>query len=424
MNTEPQTVIYDLEARSFDWEISSGNIIEAWGYNEQVPGPVLTARQGDTLVVRLTNHLYEPTTIHWHGLRLPAPMDGTEEVQRPVMPGETFEYRFELLDAGTFWYHPHTNETVQMERGMYGAMVVLAADEPEFDADRVLILDDMRLDADNQFTQPGWFLPRWIERHNGREGKTLLVNGRENGTIRMSAGQTERWRIVNTSSARYTRLHLGGHPFSIIATDGGLVEEPVSVTEILITPGERCEIVVGPFATGEKFLLENLPYDRGLGKGRRATLASVEVGREQQSTVVLPDRLRTIVPLADMTTPTTRNVVLHGKMSWKTGADFMINDHMHLHDETVKVGELQVWEVSNPSKLDHPFHLHGFFFQVIEINGVAPAYRSWKDVVNIPRGATVRIAWMPDNRPGKWMYHCHILEHHAAGMMAHFEVVD
>ena len=101
----------------------------------------------------------------------------------------------------------------------------------------------------------------------------------------------------------------------------------------------------------------------------------------------------------------------------------MINGEMHLHDEPVRVGELQVWDISNPSKLDHPFHLHGFFFQILEINGTAPSYRAWKDMVNIPVGGTVRIAWMPDNRPGRWMYHCHILEHHAAGMMAHFDVV-
>ncbi len=104
--------------------------------------------------------------------------------------------------------------------------------------------------------------------------------------------------------------------------------------------------------------------------------------------------------------------------------DFRINDTVHANDKPVLVGELQVWEVSNTSRMDHPFHLHGFFFQVIEENGKAPAYRAWKDTVNLTPKNTIKIAWMPDNRPGTWMYHCHIIEHHAAGMMAHFDVVD
>jgi FtsP/CotA-like multicopper oxidase with cupredoxin domain len=423
MKREQRTIVYDLEARVTDWEISPGNTVEAWAYNGEVPGPVLKARQGDTLIVRLKNSLTEPTTIHWHGLRIPAVMDGTEDVQRAIMPGETFEYRFELPDAGTFWYHPHTNETVQMERGMYGALVVESENEPTFDVDRVLVLDDMRLDRDNSFSEPSWFFARWLERHNGREGKVLLTNGRENPTIQMSAGQTERWRIINASSARYARLYLGGHTFHIIGTDGGLVEKPITVTEILMTPGERYEIAVGPFDEHESFAVESLPYNRGLGMSRRRSYARVTVGSIKATATSFPYPLRSIEPFPNTGQVTPKKVVLHGKTSLKTGVDFMINGEMHLHDEPVRVGQLQVWDISNPSKLDHPFHLHGFFFQILEINGTAPSYRAWKDMVNIPVGGTVRIAWMPDNRPGRWMYHCHILEHHAAGMMAHFDVV-
>ena len=107
----------------------------------------------------------------------------------------------------------------------------------------------------------------------------------------------------------------------------------------------------------------------------------------------------------------------------KDGVNFLVNDDVHVNDKPVKVGELQIWEVSNTSLMDHPFHLHGFFFQVIEENGKAPEYIAWKDTVNLPPRSKIKIAWMPDNRPGTWMYHCHILEHHAAGMMAHFQVV-
>jgi FtsP/CotA-like multicopper oxidase with cupredoxin domain len=103
--------------------------------------------------------------------------------------------------------------------------------------------------------------------------------------------------------------------------------------------------------------------------------------------------------------------------------DFVINKEMHHQDAPVRVGELQIWDVVNSTLMDHPFHLHGFFFQVLAVNGNPPAFRSWEDVTNLPPKSTTRIAWMPDDRPGSWMYHCHILEHHQAGMMAHFDVV-
>src|SRR5919199_6340327 len=139
-------VAVDLEAREAEWQFTPGRTTRVWGFNGQVPGPTLEARVGDVLEVRFTNRLPEPTTIHWHGLRVPAAMDGTDMVQHPIAPGESFTYRFKLPDAGTFWYHPHSNETVQLERGLYGALVVRGPNEPVLDAERVLVLDDLKLD--------------------------------------------------------------------------------------------------------------------------------------------------------------------------------------------------------------------------------------------------------------------------------------
>jgi len=400
--------------------------VEAWGFNRQLPGPVLKGQQGDTLVIRVKNNLPEPTIVHWHGIRLPASMDGTSEMQKPIAPGETFEYRFIVPDAGTFWYHSHANETVQMERGMYGALIVEDPNDPVItDADRVLLIDDMKLTEANEFSKPGWFIPRILERHDGREGDTLLLNGKENAVIYVQGGQRERWRLINASSARYFMLHLDGKAFQIIGTDGGLLERPSTATQALITPGERLEIVVGPFTEGETFPIESLPYNRMTSqKPKRLTFATVQVGEPKPSVAFVPDTLRRIEPLAPQDAPVTRKVKLSVGPSLKNGMNFLVNDGMHVHDKPVKVGELQVWEVSNTSLMDHPFHLHGFFFQVLEENGKAPDYPAWKDTYNLGPRSKTKIAWMPDNRPGKWMYHCHILEHHAAGMMAHFEVVD
>ena len=137
----------------------------------------------------------------------------------------------------------------------------------------------------------------------------------------------------------------------------------------------------------------------------------------------MPARLREIAPLVTGEVKVTRTVELGFKVSLRRGLDFVVNGERHHHDQPVKVGELQVWDVVNKTRMDHPFHLHGFFFQVLEINGQRPAWRSMEDVINVPPSGTVRIAWYPDDRPGSWMYHCHILEHHAAGMMGHFDVV-
>lgn len=416
-------VEYTLEANEFDWEIRPGKTIRAWGFNQQVPGPILRAKQGDTLVVKVINKLPESTMVHWHGIRLPASMDGTGEVQRPILPGESFEYRFELADAGTFWYHSHQNETVQMERGMYGGIVVEAGNDPVVDNERVLLLDDMKLTKENAFKRHG-AVGRWIERHDGREGDTCLVNGKESLTLHMHAGQMERWRIVNAASARYFKLSLGGRQFQLIGTDGGLLETPRNETELLITPGERYDIVVGPFSEGEVFHIETLPYNRvTFTKSKRLQYATVHVMEKKPSNAYIPQKLSKIVPLTDRNAVVNRTVKMSVGPSLKRGIDFLVNGEMHGSDKPVTVGDLQVWEVANTSLMDHPFHLHGFFFQVLEENGVAPAYRAWKDTYNLKPKSKIKIAWMPDDRPGRWMFHCHILEHHEAGMMSNFSVV-
>jgi FtsP/CotA-like multicopper oxidase with cupredoxin domain len=424
MKPTNKIVEYTLEASEFNWEIRPGKFITAWGFNQQLPGPVLKAKQGDTLVVKLVNNLPEATMVHWHGIRLPASMDGTGEVQKPIAPGESFEYRFELPDAGTFWYHSHQNETVQMERGMYGGIVVEAENDPVVDEDRILLIDDMKLTKENEFRRHG-AIGRWMERHDGREGDTLLINGKEATTLHMHAGQVERWRVVNAASARYFKLSLQGRPFQVIATDGGLLEAPRTETELLITPGERYDIVVGPFNEWDVFQIETLPYNRvTFARPKKFSYATVHVMEQKSSKAYLPERLTEIPSLAPQDAIVNRKVKMSVNPSLKRGIDFMVNNEMHCEDKPVMVGDLQVWEVSNTSLMDHPFHLHGFFFQVLEENGKLPEYKAWKDTYNLKPKSKIKIAWMPDNRPGRWMYHCHILEHHAAGMMANFEVID
>ncbi len=413
------SVVVGLKAGAMNWEYATGRSIDGYGYNGGVPGPVIEARTGQTLAVRLENRLPEPTTIHWHGLRVPAAMDGTELVQHPVPPGGFFDYVFELPDAGTFWYHPHTNETEQLEKGLYGALIVRGEDDPVVDGEQVLVLDDLKLNRRGELAPFGGLM----QRHDGRRGNVLLVNGRQLPTLCIAGGQTERWRIVNAASSRYARLTLGGHSFRIIGSDGGLLPAPVTATEVLLAPGERTDLAVGPFKAGLTFALEALPYSRGMMKEPGGRYATIEIGPERPSHASIPPVLRRIDPLAPADARPNRTVRLGFRRSLRRGLDFTINEEQHHHADPVRAGELQVWNVINETKMDHPFHLHGFFFQVIETQEQPVAHPCWKDTVNVPAGATVKIAWMPDDRPGGWMYHCHILEHHAAGMMAHFEVL-
>jgi FtsP/CotA-like multicopper oxidase with cupredoxin domain len=347
-------------------------------------------------------------------------MDGTDIVQRPVRPGETFVYRFRLADAGTYWYHPHANETEQIERGLYGPIIVRGDDEPTLDAERVLVLDDIKLDRKGRMAKFGGLL----QRHDGREGDVRLVNGIQEPTLSMPAGHVERWRFINSSNARYVRLSIAGAPFRILGTDGGLIEAPVTTTDFLLPPADRVDVAVGPFAEGEELAIEALAYYRTTIKRRKTErFATLRVGAAAPSKATVPEHLRTIEPIAPLSAPPTRTVTFGVEPSLRRGMDFVINEESHHQDAPVNVGELQVWDVVNATLMDHPFHLHGFFFQVLGVNGEPPAFRSWEDVVNVPSKSTTRIAWMPDARPGRWMYHCHILEHHAGGMMAHFEVV-
>ncbi len=417
---DPQEIHVTLEARETEWEIAPGRTVSAWGYQGSVPGPAIVARAGDVLVAHLVNHLPEPTVIHWHGVRLPSGMDGTDVVQTPVQPGESFEYRFVLPDAGTFWYHSHSNETVQIERGLYGALVVHGPDEPVFDVERVLVLDDVKLDRKGRIADTALF-----DRHSGREGSVTLINGKNEPEIQIAAGQIERWRVINASSARYVRLSLGGRPFRVIGADGGLRSAAMIVTDLLLTPGERVDLAVGPFDDeGATIPIESLPYRRTLMKlPRRTFWGTLRVGPRAPSRAVVPAELATVTPLVPLgpVTP-TRTVRLGARMTLH-GHDWLINGETHHQDAPVKVGELQVWDIVNDTGMDHPFHLHGFFFQVVATDGVPAAPDAWKDTVNVPGRKRVTIAFRADDRPGEWMYHCHILEHHAAGMMGHFEVV-
>ena len=405
-----------------------GKTTDGYAYNGTVPGPMLEVREGDRVIVHFKNELAEATTIHWHGLHIPATMDGSP--YHPVAPGTTFDYVFTIPrgSAGTYWYHPHPhhNTGVQMAKGLYGVVIVRAADDPlQALPEKVLVIADNRFldDGSLDFPDPH-SIPGRIDFENGREGNVLFVNGKIMPTVEISSGEIQRWRIVNASGARVYRLAIPGHKLLHVGSDGGLFEHPVETTEILLANSERAEVLVrGSGAPGTRATLQTLPYDRYIPQTRPADwnqprdLLTLQYTHEAtKSSVELPATLRAI-PALDTAKVTVRRV-----LSLSQG---MINGKLHdmnRVDEHGEVGATEIWEIENLVGMDHPFHLHGFQFQVISRNGVPEPFRRWKDTVNVPKHETARFIVRFDDFGGKWMYHCHILTHEDHGMMGVLEL--
>lgn len=432
LQREPEplrTVELTLTAAPARLQLLPGPATDVWAYNGQVPGPTLELREGDRVIVHFRNELPEPTTVHWHGLHLPFVADGSPF--HPVEPGGTHEYTFVVRHgtAGTYWYHPHPHHLTgrQVARGLYGAIIVRAADDPlpASLAERVLILADNRFDAGNavEFADPSSPQGR-LDAENGREGEVVFVSGAVRPTLTIRSGEVQRWRVINASAARVYRLALTGHTLLQVGSDGGLFEHPVEVEEIVLGNGERAELLVrGSGVPGSIATLVALPYDRYVPQTRPAdwslTRALATLRYTSEAPVVppaIPDRLRPVPPLDTTLVTATRVAVLTQGLINGQAMD------MARVDVSTRLGATEIWQVENLVGMDHPFHLHGFQFQVLERDGRPEPDRRWKDVVNVPKHETVRLVVRYDHYVGKWMFHCHILEHEDAGMMGVLEV--
>lgn len=426
-NDSPQVFETSLTARVNNIEILPGTKTPIWSYDGVLPGPMIRLTAGDRLLVHFRNELPEPTTIHWHGLRIPVEMDGTpEHSQDEVLPGGTFLYEFVVPDAGLYWYHPHVASAAQVGFGLYGALVVDEPDEPQSLGDEVVfVLSDMAVKPDGSLESPDSGAE--FGTLFGREGNILLVNGRRNPTLEARAGLRQRWRIVNASKSRYYQLALDGHRFLRIGGDGGRIAKPVESERLVLTPGERADVLIElRGAPGSTLPVRWVPYDRGYGTTFNRPEEELFQIRFAQlpaaSATPLPALERTIVPL-DAKAAT--NVMLELTKNDQNGKLAMgINgvpswDAMPL---PAMLGETQMLVVKNTFDFAHPFHLHGFFFQAVDGNGVPKEPIEWKDTIDVPVNETRRLLVKYDERPGMWMFHCHILDHADAGMMGMIEL--
>ncbi|HWA70709.1 MAG TPA: multicopper oxidase family protein [Polyangiaceae bacterium] len=401
-----------------------GKATHAWAYHDgaapkatgTVPGPRLELNQGDHVMVHFRNDLPDPTTIHWHGLRVPNASDGTPVAQIPVEPGATYDYEFDATDAGLFWFHPHVASDVQIERGLYAPVLVRQADEPEVTTERVLVLDDVKIEANGELSTETDALDVML----GRQGNVLLVNGKRAPTLTARAGSLERWRFVNVANGRYFNLAVPGRSLRVIGGDGGLVPEPYDAETLLIAPGERQDVLVDiGGAPGDVLRLQTVYYDRGhdIPDVGPLDLLQVEVDQPAAPRLPLPDTRSDFVPLqVGDATPIVHLVLSEDESS--SEPRFLINGEEYPNATPTQgaPGDIAIWEIQNDSEMDHPFHLHGMFFQVLDIGGVVTQHGGWKDTVNVPLKETLRFA-VQYGDAGRWMYHCHILEHAERGMM-------
>ncbi len=427
-NPDPRILDIDLEARVTSVEFAPGERIDAWTYNGLLPGPLIRAHVGDRLIVHFTNSLPQPTTVHWHGLRVPANMDGVpEHSQAEVPPGGRFVYDFILPDAGLFWYHPHVQSAAQAGFGLYGALLVEDASDRLPFPERVLVLSDIAIDKPGVFESPDSGGSAGMA--FGREGNRLLVNGRERPTFTARAGAPERWRVVNAAKSRYFNLDIGS-PFLTIGVDGGLQEYPTKSETLVLAPGERADVIVTPpGAPGTSLVVRALLFDRGYGSIEARIpfddLFTIRLSEAPAATVApLPELHRSIeaLPVAQATRVSLDlTITQRSDQVFEYGINGVAFAKGHwLHADP---GETQIWTLTNKTKWSHPFHLHGFFFQVLDEHEQPVHPLAWKDTVSVPYERTVKVIVRFDtDRPGMWMFHCHVLDHADGGLMGMIEV--
>ena len=458
----------DLKASPGEIPILPGNPTSVWRYRAQLLkgdpaslihlertylGPIIRAHTGQKVRIRFTNDVADETIVHWHGLHVPADMDGHP---RYVIPkGESYIYEFEVRNrAGTYWYHPHPHGITgpQVYGGLAGLFLVSddeekAAGLPTGKYDIPLVIQDRAFDNSNQLI---YLSGHHMEQMTGFLGDWIMVNGHPDFSLPV-ATRAYRLRLLNGSNSRIYKLAWqDGHPLTIIGTDGGLLAKPVQRRYVMLGPGERLELWTdfSRYAVGSETALVSLPFDAGamggggmmrsaaaLPNGAGFSVFRVKVNRREKETRTLPQRLSAIerYRVADAVNPahpkTFHLVMRH--MTWTiNGRTFQME--AVAGDEVVRMNSMEVWDFVNEGggmgmmgrmNMPHPIHLHGRQFQVLERRGVMhEGYvdEGWKDTVLLMPGERIRLLVRFGDYPGLFLYHCHNLEHEDMGMMRNY----
>jgi FtsP/CotA-like multicopper oxidase with cupredoxin domain len=422
-----QTVELELVAAPTTLPLIDGRGLEVWAYNGQVPGPTLRARVGDTVRVRFTNRLPQPTTIHWHGIRLPNAMDGVPGVtQPPIEPGQAFTYEFKVKDAGTFWFHPHLRGSEQVERGLFGILIVEDREPLPFSRELVWVLDDWLLDGNGQID--GRFNTRHDLMHDGRWGDVLTVNGVAQPIVHLRPGERVRLRMINVANGRVFAPSFAGLEARVIAFDALHTDRPLPAANLELSPGNRVdlELTVPESLAGRRFSIVD-----GFTR-RQNVLVDVDVSGEpaKAAEAHLPPRVPPDLTAARALEP-SETFLLNARVGGPYGIEWTINGEAFRHEGNHPAGHHRIYRLPahrwaklrfvNESFRLHPMHIHGQFFRVVARNGQPVDEGHWRDTVLIRSKETVDVAMFPQDE-GAWMLHCHIQEHAESGMMTLIDV--
>lgn len=408
------------------WLPVGGRLLRLFAYNQSVPGPLLEARPGDTLRLRLINRLAEPTNLHFHGLHV-SPLGRSDNIWLHVEPGAEQEYELAIPEnhpPSTYWYHPHLHGTAarQVSHGLAGLLLIRG----EFDAipeiaaarEHFLVLQDFDPGPSGEVREPGM-----MERIWGREGPLITVNGQLHPEFEIEQDGWLRLHLLNASASRFYRLRLEDHSFWQVATDGGPLPAPIEREELLLTPGERAQIMVAGSRPGGAYRLLSLPYNRGPGApGSTTLLASFLYRGQAKNSWKLPSFFTEVEPLPVPDTA-PRRIVLGQTMMPGFGMAFTLNGRPFVPGRTdgqAKLDTIEDWEFHNPTNMDHPMHIHTNAFQLLGPD--TEPERAWRDVALVRAGARIRLRIAFRDFVGKTVYHCHILDHEDMGMMGTLEI--
>ncbi|CUH80631.1 multicopper oxidase family protein [Tropicibacter naphthalenivorans] len=402
-----------------------------WSYGGSIPGPLIRVPQGGRVTRRLVNDLEVPTSVHWHGIRIDNAMDGVAGLtQDAVPPGETFDYDFAVPDAGTYWYHAHTNSMEQVARGLSGVLIVDEATPPDVDRDEVLMLDDWLLDPDTgSFVEP--FTHPMMMSHGGRTGNLIGVNGQYAYRMQAETGERLRLRLINAANARIFGLKLDGMTGWTVALDGMPLDTPEKVSgEIVLAPAQRVDLIVDITATdGPAGLLMSLDGDTW----EALVDVSITGTRPPRDTAPAPLPANPNTALPDLSQARALDMVMEGGAMAGMDSALFQGDRLDFRalidrgqfwalagqaglSETpfaeLSRGEVVRVRLDNRTAFPHGMHLHGMHFREVRADGAMGPLRD--TILSIPN-TPLEIAFTADN-PGKWLLHCHMLAHAASGM--------
>jgi FtsP/CotA-like multicopper oxidase with cupredoxin domain len=425
--------VFQLSALTGSVEFLPGVATPTWGYTDGRDGagylgPTLRAARGERVRVMIENRLSEITTVHWHGMHLPARSDGGPH--QPIAAGERWQPEWSIEQpAATLWYHPHPHgETeAQTTQGLTGLFYLDDGSNPELP--RTYGIDDIPIILqDRSFDSRGRFLLR-DRAVTGLLGDTILVNGTYNPHLPITT-RLVRLRILNASTARIYHLAFANErEFAVIATDCGFLPVPRQTRRLLLSPAERAEVLI-EVRPGERLVLRSVPWDlnmitpltNGAGGNDHLDLLQLQAAGSLAAGGHLPDRLET--------KPTVALDFLAARRVFQLDGREINGQQMDMTriDTVVGAETTELWTIQNTHNQPHNFHIHGVAFQIVPPGATAPdPGLGWKDTVLLAAGESVQlVVGFPQYRDPltPYMYHCHLMWHEDEGMMAQFTVVE